>query len=151
MGLTDGYKCMFEDGVANDDTCIPYEVAYDSATGFGGLSVPEECAQKNPDACAREACTIEGTFVREMFLLLSSGNMTLDMSYSHNPLLNNDVFDYMTECHIGPSGPEGARCCGEVPYRFPYHGSNKDCCGQKTYNVNVMECCDDDVPRITCL
>lgn len=52
------------------------------------------------------------------------------------------------ECLIEPgSGGSGSEivCCG-TSTRFPYKtmNGNRSCCGDKTYDTNVMQCCDGD-------
>jgi len=41
-------------------------------------------------------------------------------------------------------------CCGNYPFRFPYHpddgyGNIRKCCNGKPYNPNILECCDGEV------
>ena len=57
-------------------------------------------------------------------------------------------FDPPTQCQRQPTtggGQDGPpQCCGEYPMRFPYKSQNgaRDCCGAKTYDVTLFECCE---------
>ncbi|CAG5113712.1 Oidioi.mRNA.OKI2018_I69.chr2.g7802.t1.cds [Oikopleura dioica] len=40
------------------------------------------------------------------------------------------------------------QCCGEYPMRFPYmKTSTVACCGPKTYNPKVLDCCESNIIR----
>jgi len=45
-------------------------------------------------------------------------------------------------------------CCGTYPHRFPYlklsHAGRKRCCGEKTYNPDLKQCCPGEVIKQVC-
>merc|ERR1712062_418225 len=115
-------------------TCTPWDVKYNSATGLGLLAndgdnssleqaLRSQCKKVNKKSnCAARACMVENYFVvRTMRLFL----------------------------HGIKSEKE---CCGSYPLRYPYKHLNGDrgCCGEKTYNTQMMMCCDDGSVKVVC-
>lgn len=151
--LHDGYECAIKDGDDLSQACVPWEVSYNSATGFGmGANdidnLRTECEDRNAvDSCEARACMVEGYFVVQVMDLFVSGHFA-------DPLKQHSLgFDPMTECHQkGPGTSSEHKCCGIYPLRYPFktYDGLKNCCGQVTYNVDLMECCDDNVPRFSC-
>ena len=37
-------------------------------------------------------------------------------------------------------------CCGDSVYKFPFAsaGGKRACCGTRTYDTDIMQCCDQD-------
>jgi len=152
--LHDAYECILMD---TDNTCIPWDVEYGSATGLGiGADEPgndaflyairKGCDKNNKkDECARMACKVEGYFVVNMFMDY------LDAVVFDPTLLHSlGMFNPKDECPIdGGIQIEGKECCGEYPIRFPFKTLNGDraCCFQKTYNTNLKTCCDGVVKK----
>jgi hypothetical protein len=57
----------------------------------------------------------------------------------------------LEECPVAPGSIVGGvidtvQCCGEQPYRGPYHtrGGLNQCCGITLMNSVSMECCSGD-------
>ena len=67
---------------------------------------------------------------------IGSGFTSLEMDLSEAVQARSLVFEFEEE-------PEVA-CCGVYPRRFPYKTKNggRGCCGQKTFDVELLECCD---------
>merc|ERR1711865_1290771 len=77
--LHDGYECAIKDGYDLSQACVPWEVVYNSATGFGLGSndienMRTECEDRNGvDSCEARACMVEGWFVMQIVDLFVSG------------------------------------------------------------------------------
>jgi len=69
--------------------------------------------------------------------------------WTHDNHSEQGTFDPPTQCiksFSTGSGQEGPpECCGDYPERFPYKSQNgaRNCCGNKTYDVTMFECCSD--------
>lgn len=151
--LHDGYECAIIDAMeAGDDECVPWEVRYNSATGygFGNAEVNlliEECNSRNAkDSCEARACIVEGYFVVEMLDLFVSGQR-VDPDMSHGA-----GFDTSAECPTVSAAYSEKSCCGLYPLRFPYktYGGEKDCCVNKTFLTAALECCPDGKTKFSC-
>lgn len=143
--LHDGYECAMID--AGDDECVPWEVSYSSVTGLGGDALTTGCYALNGiDTCASHACIIEGNFVTGMFDLLLSG-FAIDDNLKHANGFNVDV-----ECPTKSGMKSDKACCGNYPKRFSYktYGGDRACCQQRTYDTQVLTCCNDGRPKISC-
>lgn len=162
-GLHDGYSCVIVDD-KNDECGNPWEIVYESATGFGGqpggntdddfrAALKRRCinANRGSNKCKWRTCVVEGNFIISFFEAFLD-SVGFDPSLKHS--LNN--FDPKLECsslpNPGPSHSRTRECCGSYPTRFPYFtAGDKKCCGGVTYNSNVNECCDKQVTSLgTC-
>lgn len=146
--LHDGYECAMLD---NDDAafgeCIPWEEQYNSATGFGGSSLAEECDAVNAvDTCAARACKVEGHFVTAIFDLFMQG------IFADPALKKDNGFMIEQECPTKSGQPSDKACCGIYPIRFPFksYGGERGCCGVKTYSLDVLTCCPDGIAKMSC-
>merc|ERR1712110_414313 len=148
--LHEGYDCAMIDAeeMGATDECVPWEIDYSSANQGTVEEVIDDCNAKNTDdACARAACIVEGKFVMDIFQAFLGG-LQLDQSVKHE-----NGFDVMAMCPTkGISGESEKSCCGVYPYRHPFKtfGGNRACCQSKTYDVNILTCCDDGRARMTC-
>merc|ERR1712000_497076 len=83
--LHDGYECAMRDAEFEGTTCVPWEVAYNSAVGGNVLSLEESCTNENPgNNCAKRACCIEGNFVTSLLELLVSDPAAINQSHKHS-------------------------------------------------------------------
>ena len=93
------------------------------------------------DQCAIDVCKTEMDFTIKIATATSVGKTNRDFKHDngYNPLEDGN-------CPIKTGGVASERsCCGEYPARFPfknYDGVNK-CCGMKTYDSSVLDCCTD--------
>lgn len=165
--LQDGYSCIMmdaddegNDNGSHDDGCIPWDVDYNSASGLG-LSAADPlndnflyairrgCERANKrNACAQRSCKVEGYFVMNMFLDYLNA-VTFDPSLKHDL----GFFHPKDDCPIGGEhSPSDKECCGEYPIRFPFKTLEGDrgCCGQRTYNALVLNCCDNGKVKAVC-
>merc|ERR1719219_2851090 len=76
----------------------------------------------------------------------------LDEEYSHA-----QGFDSSTDvgCPVKPGvhGSSGNKaCCGAYPNRFPYKtlDGDRDCCGSRTYNTQILNCCPNGQVKASC-
>jgi hypothetical protein len=151
--LHDGYECAIRDSEDEGEDCEPWTVPYLSGTG-SGRALYEHCKELNTDSgCSQRACAVETTFVENLFaLLVVSGTGTDVETYSHR-----FGFDPSTDvgCPVKKgtkgSGPE-KECCGQYPERFPYKtlGGERACCGSRTYQVAILNCCDGNKVKASC-
>merc|ERR1712173_143386 len=105
-------------------------------------NVVSTCTSKNAgNNCAIRACIMERTFVNDFTNLYNKlGPRGI---YQYNPKFSKFNFD--ETCSVTPKGKVEKSCCGEYPNRFPYGIENgRRCCGGKTYNSGVKECCDSN-------
>jgi hypothetical protein len=157
--LHDGYTCIIMDAEAENDECTPWDVPYNSGTGLGLVAndpdnakheqaIRKSCQRVNRNNnCGARACMVENYFVMQMFKLFLSG-VTFDPSLKHS-LGNHHPKD---DCPIKEGVKSDKECCGTYPLRFPYKhlDGGRGCCGEHTYNMNVMECCAGNVIKMTC-
>jgi len=144
--LVEGYDCAIIDADLEGATeaCIPWEVSYTAASI--GDNVVEECNEHNTDNCAIRACIVESTFATSVFRLMISGAQ-LDMSAKHA-----NGFDVDANCPTTQGTPSEKECCGTYPYRHPYktYGGQRSCCGHKTYDVTILNCCPSGKVKLNC-
>ena len=142
-------------------------------------SLRKGCLDDNPEGgCAYRVCTIEAHFIANLLSHFMNDYGTVDDSLRHSNGFNPKTMCHgrkpgttttaaPTTTSIIVTGGEGdgedgeeednlpeKSCCGHYPIRHPYrvdHG-NRGCCGSKTYNVNVLTCCDSQhsVLRVAC-
>jgi hypothetical protein len=150
--LGDGYQCAIIDSEGEGLSCIPWEVAYSSGTG-AGVNLAAACNTNNPDDnCAARACAVEGQFVDSLFAFLLSGSQI-----NYNDFGHNNGFDAATDagCPVkkGTPGVSGEKlCCGAYPTRFPFKTLDGDraCCGGRTYNTQLLNCCSPGQVKANC-
>lgn len=84
--LHEGYDCAMVDAEANGDSCVPWEVDYN--TGTANLdNLVETCTVKNQNTgdqtdCATNSCIVEGYFITNVFQLFISGTSQHNLTYS---------------------------------------------------------------------
>jgi hypothetical protein len=146
--LVNGYKCSILDAIDNGEPeCRPFEIPYNSSTGFGTLeTIVSSCTLINPsDPCSLRSCIIEGHFVISVFSLFGNG-FFIESQYSHANGFDPTTCTAPRANLFGPT-----ECCGDYPVRYPFKTNNvRECCGQYTYNVNVMNCCNEQLSLTTC-
>ena len=149
--LGEGYECAIRDSEDEGLDCTPWTVDYTAGTG-SGRALYTSCQQLNANACAARACSVEGTFVDNLFAVLVSGNGIPYADYSHA-----QGFDPATDagCPVkkgtAGSGSEKA-CCGAYPSRFPFKtlGGERGCCGSRTYSSSILTCCSPGKVKAVC-
>ena len=113
----------------------------------------QSCQFQNSNSdsnCAVRACSVEGVFVDNVFALLLSGGQADVDTYSHYR-----GFDPTSDCPVkqGVKGASGEkRCCGVYPNRYPFKTLDRDraCCGSRTYNTNLLNCCANGQVKANC-
>ena len=133
---------------------------YNSATGYGALSLEAECVADNAaDSCSQHACLVEGYFVMNLLevLLDPPTNDVVNEGFVHE-----NGFDASLHCHGGHRGggnnlanvprDNTQACCGAYPQRFPFKTQlgRRACCNSTTYSTAILECCEDGEARRTC-
>ena len=144
--LHDGYTCAMIDAQAMGDTCVPWEVTYQSATGAGLAismdlnTIRTECDNQNPNTndCVNWACKIEGYFVQQLlFFFVQGGQIDQNSMHSNN-------FDPNVRCPVSQGTKSERECCDQQPLRFPFKTyGDRQCCVNRTYDVNIFQCCAD--------
>jgi len=147
--LNAGYRCAVMDmvDVHNDtDVCEPWTISY--VGGGNNLnSLVAGCEINNSDQCSTYACIVESAFAASALNVLLSEFGALNPDFNHAK-----GFDYEKQCSTGPGqhhDPE-EKCCGELPFRFPYRSAERECCGIKTHDPNFTSCCNGDTVKLTC-
>lgn len=144
--LHDGYTCAMIDGAAMGETCVPWEVTYQSATGAGLAinmdiaTIRSECDTQNPVVgCANWACKIEGYFVQQLLFYFVNGGL-IDSNQMHSNGFNPNV-----GCPTGDGVQSERDCCDEQPLRFPFktYDDARACCINHTFDATMYTCCAD--------
>lgn len=139
--LHDGYQCIEHDAISeNDGDCLPWEQNY--AFQFDNQDVSASCfASNSGNNCAARACIVEQSFIEGIFEIFFSG-VSINIDFKHS-----NGFDTAVECPIkkcaGGSCDSVKACCGNYPVRAMYrtYGGDRQCCGAKVFDTDVMECC----------
>lgn len=146
--LHDGYECAIIDSRAENEECVPWNTPYNSSTGMGGNNLVDECTTSNLNSkCGERACIIESQFVSTLISQYMKG-FQIDPAYKHST-----GFDIESGCPTKSNSRESEKsCCGYYPYRHPYktYGDERKCCGLKTYDSKLLECCNDGKARGSC-
>merc|ERR1711981_44882 len=121
------------------------------------------------DECAIMNCAVDAYFLRDIFNHMAFNHMndslSTDFGFDTSTCKNNQdrqltdgttqvpEFEFTTEMQdaetamsvLGTTVMPGAThaCCSSYPNRFPYKlkGGTRDCCVDRTFNTNLMECC----------
>lgn len=148
-----GYACAAFD----QESCLSLDVDYVSVTPNQNVAlnyiifvsfdpfIPEvnselliaDCQASNAnDPCATQACIIDGTFVTTVQAYLMESEVAGQFPIPGTPCPES-------EKHEPLHGPP-MNCCGSASSRFLYltDGGNRACCGEKTYETDLLECCD---------
>jgi len=158
--LHDGYTCILMDSEAEGDLdCVPWDVVYNGATALGldpadplnnvlASAIRRSCDNSNRvDKCAQRACKVEGFFVMNLFRHFLAG-VIFDPSLKHT-----NGFNPKLDCPLSGNRIDSDKeCCGDYPLRFPYKTLDgaRQCCEGKTYNAQVLQCCEDGKTKSKC-
>merc|ERR1711981_908173 len=150
--LHEGYDCAMIDN-GDDGTCIPWEQDYSIFQIYSRMNVFQECTKQNKgNDCAIRSCTIELNFIFFLFEKYFQNHFPHRMNRHENGFVPND------ECL--PKTDYGEYYEDQIDVLFsessnrgfvePEDGKHA-CCGSKTYNTHLMDCCAPDDVRNTCL
>jgi len=156
QSLHHGYTCVKIDAEFEGEKCDkPWESNYQvislTAWMFGantGGDLYADCQELNPDSeCEARTCAVESLFTLNLLGDFLSGK-PFDSTLKHD-----NGFDVAANCprKIG-SDNSPLECCGEYPPRFPYKTKDgqRGCCFDKTYDVELQECCMDYSLSLVC-
>jgi len=164
--LTWGYDCLLmesdQEGFvmasaidsSNDgNPCVPWEVSYLPGNGGGFNSINVLCETLNTlggtenSECAVATCKIESLFVLNILALAGIEN-GIDDQYHHD---NGFVANRQNCPTVVGGGPDDRECCGDYPYKRPYHTRNgaNECCTNAGSFVQVYQplthfCCNNE-------
>lgn len=146
--LHEGYECAMidSDNEGAEDACVPWEVSYVAAAIGETEDIVDQCNERNEDNCARRACMVETQFVTAIFRMsIAGGKMNEEQNHANG-------FDVEENCPTTPGSPSEKDCCGQYPYRHPFktYGGQRSCCGMKTYDITVLNCCPGGKVRVNC-
>jgi len=142
------YECAEIDVFnANGGECTAYEIGYNSGISFGIDGLVETCDTLNGDLCAKAACQCEGVFVIKMISVFITVGALNPLNLPENGFVQKD------SCPINEDGvkTEERDCCGLAPFRYPFKPVDRECCGPATFDPALQECCNDNIPRFSCL
>lgn len=145
--LHEGYDCAMIDAEESGLECVPWESDYNSSPSSEDTLV-SDCIRKNPDdECAKAACIVEGNFISKVFRAFISGT-----SEHSSTFLHSEGFIVDDNCPTQQGIQSEKSCCGEWPTRHPFktYDGERGCCGSKTFDKNVLTCCDDNRARLSC-
>merc|ERR1711865_730238 len=149
--MADGYECAIRDCEDEGTACVPWEVDYNGGNG-AGVDLGRSCASLNTEQCAIRACAIEGQFVQNLFAVLLSGASINYADYAHQNGFNPS-HDEGCPVKAGIKGASSAKgCCGAYPTRYPFKSLDGDraCCGARTYNTQLLDCCPNGQVKANC-
>ena len=145
------YECAQKDENSRH-SCNPETVKYDysllvdNATGERQITCNDpyfdEAGGNKKSHCRRTICECDrGLSFR---LALESSNWVQDHHHKW------DNFDTSMCVAEGGLGSQPDSCCGKYDYpntRFPYASNNgqRACCGNRTYDINLNDCCPGDI------
>ena len=99
------------------------------------------------NVCKQKICKIEMNFARQLVIKNTELN-NVDTIHANG-------FGPLTDprCSVENGFDSDKGCCGAYPNRFPFKknakdGSKRECCGSKTYNINLYDCCADGIDTI---
>ena len=164
----------------DDPTCEPYIIENDvlmSPTGFSNTSnwadLHASCIAITDSLCEAMTCIVESQFLSSLLEIYIENDFNSVLLYGTGGPLDAGMkhgngFDEIETCssvggsiggvgggNNGAGGNGGVRekkCCGVHPVRYPYmtnHG-NRDCCGYKTFEAALMQCCEDESIQMVC-
>lgn len=151
--LMHAYECAVMDyEEATDKTdCEPWNIVY--AAGLSGAKMlengqitglVENCNELNADMCAASACMAEGVFILGLIRILADPAIEINSAYK---VANG--FDFEGTCVVEVAGLSPEReCCGLLPYRYPFRPEGRACCGRKTYDPTIKECCEPENSKL---
>lgn len=163
--LTWGYDCLLIESDANNyvmadaidpandgNPCVPWEVDYLPGNGGGFGQVNALCEALNTiggatnKECAIATCKIESQFILNILALAGIQN-GINPIYHHN---NGFVANRANCPTVIGGGPDDRECCGNYPFRRPFHLRNgaNECCTDGASYVQVFQplthfCCND--------
>lgn len=143
------YRCVGID--FGQEECInskgyEFQGLYDDTSGEKQL-VCKDNGKGESSRCSRAQCECDKDLAHRL----------AEMEIAWNPMYQGGkygLFDRASTCAAQErSAVESEviepKCCGYYPKRTPYayNGPNgiRNCCGSKTYDPNVLECCPEDV------
>lgn len=132
--------------VLEDPDCRPLDVVYVTPFAQDSLTtvdIAAECDSANgAGTCEANTCTIENTFLKAFFLILSGGTTTRPDEFQHER-----GFDVYANCpHTPTNGVPDRACCGEYDglpvHRYPYRTMDgaMECCAD--FSVRIAGTCD---------
>lgn len=157
---TQCYECaQMDENTRPGNQCNPETVKYSYNLLIDSVTNEREIVCNDPYAdeaggnkkshCRRAICECD----RGLAFRLAEQASYWIIDHHHlweDPVTGAGLFDNVAECQ--PSGNGGNNpdtCCGKYDYpntRFPYasNGGSRGCCGRKTYDAQLFECCSDD-------
>jgi hypothetical protein len=160
--LHHNYECLIMEGICGDE---PWNINYSTDVngdtsftyfallGMAGVQATTEeqmvnaCETQLSEDCHKKVCKVEMNFARQM-IIKKTELVVLDTLHANG-------FDPLTDasCEVEAGFDSGKNCCGDYPNRFPYKtnardGSGRQCCGSKTYNDQLFQCCADNVENL---
>jgi len=159
--LKHGYSCAKIDGQLEEESCDrPWEVTYNiipmTAWMFGAnddQDMLEDCKALNPDSvCAARVCAVDSFFTLNLIGEFLS-QKPFDANLQHFDDNGEIKFDTAANCPRKYGTDQSPlECCGKYPPRFPYKTKDgqRGCCGDKTYDVDLQECCADNTLSLVC-
>jgi len=153
--LHHGYTCIKMDAINVNDMlgCDPFAHTYNLQQTLGNSQqeLEMECIASNPgDKCAQAICLVEAKFILNFIQIGTTPGFVFDASLKHEfGTFNPDM------CVTGANGGSNwteDMCCGDYPLRFPFKskGGARDCCGNRTYNTALQQCCSDGTVNVSC-
>lgn len=143
------YRCVGID--FGQEECInakgyEFQGLYEEDTGFKEI-VCKNNGRGEGSRCSRAQCECD----KQLALQLAEMEITWNPTYQAGKY---GLFDRHTTCAASEERSQvenhaiDVKCCGYYPKRTPYayNGPNgiRNCCGSKTYDPNILECCPGD-------
>lgn len=90
------------------------------------------------DDCAIQACNVDANFVVTVVAYFMESEVLGEIPQADTTCPEQEII-----ISRGGNGPMA--CCGSNAARFPYltNGGQRGCCGSKTYDTAILQCCDE--------
>lgn len=91
------------------------------------------------DDCAIQACNVDANFVVTVVAYFMESEVLGEIPQADTTCPEQEIIPPSR----GGNGPMA--CCGTDAARFPYltNGGQRGCCGSKTYDTAILQCCDE--------
>jgi len=140
--------------------CDPNREFYKAPEAISSFPTQYRCRQ-NSSKCKADLCECDVAFANSLARVQEWHNSSMinlppsECRPSSNGIgkRSNPFNDFSGPGKMLVSS-SGFQCCGEYPMRFPYmKTSTVACCGAKTYNPKVLDCCENNFIQAvgTCL
>lgn len=135
-----------EHGDECDGLNVPYKWKFikDEAT-----DIPVDIKCLDTDPCRKSVCECDKKLAIDIRNMEPVYNMEYRNQATKHELCPKNHINGLARRDSHLDGKLDA-CCGDEIYKFPFAsaGGQRACCGTRTYDTNIMECCDQQMSEV---